>query len=232
MKTLRRSADRGHADHGWLDARHTFSFAGYLDPDFMGFRDLRVINEDRVDPGAGFPRHGHRDMEIVTVVLAGALEHKDSLGNGEVMRPGDVQRMSAGSGVLHSEFNPSRSEPVHLLQIWIQPAQSGGEASYEQKPWHDDELRDRLTPIATPDGRDGSLRIGQDVTILRSKLTAGTSVTHELAPNRHAWIQVTGGSIEVGGERLDAGDGVAISDETQVTLQGVEDADVILFDLR
>lgn len=232
MKTLRRSADRGHADHGWLDARHTFSFAGYLDPDFMGFRDLRVINEDRVDPGAGFPRHGHRDMEIVTVVLSGALEHKDSLGNGEVMRPGDVQRMSAGSGVLHSEFNPSRSEPVHLLQIWIQPAASGGEASYEQKPWHDDELRDRLTPIATPDGRDGSLRIGQDVTVLRSKLTAGASVTHALAPNRHAWIQVAGGSVEVDGVRLDAGDGLAISEEEQVTLQGVEDADLILFDLR
>lgn len=237
MLTLRKREDRGHANHGWLDTYHTFSFAEYHDEAHMGFRDLRVINEDVVGPGGGFSTHGHRDMEIVTVVLSGALQHKDSLGNGEMIRPGEVQRMSAGKGVLHSEFNASQREPVHLLQIWLLPRERGGAPSYEQKPYHDDELRDTLLPIVTPTGLDGSVSIGQDVSLLRTLLSQGKSVEHTLAPGRHAWVQVAAGEVEVRAasgatQRLRAGDGLAVSDERGLTLAGIEAADVLLFDLR
>jgi len=237
MLTLRKREARGHANHGWLDTYHSFSFADYYDEAHMGFRDLRVINEDVVGPGGGFSTHGHRDMEIVTVVLSGALRHKDSLGNGEVIRPGEVQRMSAGKGVLHSEYNASEREPVHLLQIWLQPASRGGAPSYEQNPYHEDELRDTLLPIVTPDGSDGSVSIGQDVRLLRTLLTPGRSVEHTLAPGRHVWVQVAAGELEVRAAsgataRLRAGDGLAVSDERGLTLTATGEADVLLFDLR
>ncbi|MEZ6014773.1 MAG: pirin family protein [Planctomycetota bacterium] len=237
MLTLRKREERGHANHGWLDTYHTFSFADYYDPAHMGFRDLRVINEDVVASGRGFSTHGHRDMEIVTVVLSGGLRHKDSMGNGEVIHPGEVQRMSAGKGILHSEHNASDREPVHLYQIWLQPREAGGAPSYEQKPYHDDELRDRLLPIVTPTGADGAVSIGQDVRLLRGLLGAGTAVTHAIAPGRHAWVQVARGVVEVStstGDKvtLRAGDGLAVSDESMVTLTGAEDADVLVFDLR
>jgi redox-sensitive bicupin YhaK (pirin superfamily) len=237
MLTLRKREDRGHANHGWLDSYHTFSFADYHDDGHMGFRDLRVINEDVVAPGGGFSTHGHRDMEIVTVVLSGSLQHKDSMGNGEVIRPGEVQRMSAGKGVMHSEFNASEREPVHLLQIWLHPRTNGTQPSYEQKPYHDDELRDTLLPIVTPTGSDGSVSIGQDVRLLRTLLTEGKHVEHTLAPGRHAWVQVAAGEVEVRAasgpsQHLRAGDGLAVSDERGLTLTSVADADVLLFDLR
>jgi redox-sensitive bicupin YhaK (pirin superfamily) len=237
MLKLRKREDRGHANHGWLDTYHSFSFAEYFDEAHMGFRDLRVINEDVVAPGHGFPTHGHRDMEIVTVVLSGALRHEDSMGHGEVIRPGEVQRMSAGKGVLHSEYNESRSEPVHLLQIWILPRTGGGAPGYEQKPFHDDELRDVLHPIVTPDGVGGSVRIGQDVRVLRGLLSEGTSVKHSPAAGRHAWLQVASGELDVAGSNgttvhLRAGDGLAVSDERELTLTARDASDVLLFDLR
>jgi redox-sensitive bicupin YhaK (pirin superfamily) len=231
MITVRRSQDRGQYDHGWLDTRHTFSFAGYHDPRHMGFRVLRVINEDRVRPGQGFGTHPHRDMEIVSYVLSGALEHRDSMGNGSTIRPGEVQRMSAGTGVLHSEFNPSASEPVHFLQIWILPERPGLAPGYEQKRFPDEEKRGRLRLLASSDGRDGSVTIHQDARILAAALEDGEEVRHALAPGRHAWVQVTRGEVELGGERLAAGDGAALSGEAAATVRGRSTAEVLLFDL-
>ncbi len=231
MITIRRSEDRGHFDHGWLDTRHTFSFAGYMDPAHMGFRTLRVINEDKVDPDRGFGLHPHRDMEIITLVLSGALEHKDSSGGGGVIRPGVVQHMTAGSGVRHSEFNPSETEPVHLLQIWILPDEEGITPGYEQKEFAEDERRGRLRLVASKDGRDGSLEIHQDASIYSTLLSAGDQISHDLAEGRAAWVQVAQGAVTVGGERLDQGDGAALEQETAVEIRAEEDSELLLFDL-
>jgi hypothetical protein len=199
MITVRKAKDRGHADHGWLDSFHTFSFADYYDPRQMGFRALRVINEDRVAAGMGFGTHPHRDMEIVSYVLSGAIQHRDSLGNGEVLRPGEVQRMTAGTGVTHSEFNPSKSEPLHFFQIWIQPNRRGLTPGYEQKPFPAEERRGKLRLVVDPDGHDGALRIHQDARIYASLLQAGESVAHPLAAGRGAWVQVARGALEIDG---------------------------------
>jgi redox-sensitive bicupin YhaK (pirin superfamily) len=231
MITLRRADERGHAEHGWLDTRHTFSFADYYDPRHMGWGPLRVINEDRVAPGTGFPPHAHRDMEIVTYVLSGALEHKDSLGTGSVIRPGDVQRMSAGTGVRHSEYNHSPSEPVHLLQIWIEPARRGSAPGYEQKTIAPADKRGRLRVIASPDGRDGSVTLEQDATVHATVLEPGERVTHGLGAGRRAWVQVARGTVTLNGQRLAQGDGAAVLDERELVVAGVEPAEVLLFDL-
>ena len=228
---IRAAKERGHADHDWLDTWHTFSFADYHDPQFMGFRVLRVINEDVVAPGRGFPTHGHRDMEIITYVLEGALQHRDSLGTGSIIRPGEVQRMSAGTGVRHSEANASSTEPVRLLQIWIEPARLGIEPGYEQKAFADEDKRDRLRLVASADGAEGSVTLHQDARIYATLLGSGGSVVHPLAPGRHVWIQVARGSLTVNGEHLGRSDGAAISAETAVTLVGEQDAEVLLFDL-
>lgn len=229
--SIRRAAERGHANHGWLDTWHTFSFADYYDPRFMGFRALRVINDDRVAPGRGFGTHPHRDMEIITVVLEGALGHKDSMGNGSVIRPGDVQRMSAGDGVTHSEMNASATEPVHLLQIWIVPDEKGGPPSYDQRAFPEAERRGVLRLVASPDGEGGSVRIQQDARLFVTRLGAGEAVTHEVPKGRHAWIHVARGSVSVNGERLDAGDGAAVSDPGALAIRGEAEADVLVFDL-
>ncbi len=231
MITVRRSAERGHFDHGWLDTRHTFSFADYHDPAHMGFRSLRVINEDRVQPGQGFGMHPHRDMEIVSYVISGALAHQDSMGNGSTIRPGEVQRMSAGTGVVHGELNQSRTEPVHFLQIWILPARLGLPPGYEQKRFPEEERRGRLRLLASPDGAGGSVTIHQDVRLHATLLAPGQSVTHPLAEGRHAWVQVVRGEVEAGGERLAEGDGAAVSGEPALALRGVKDAEVLVFDL-
>ncbi len=231
MIRIRRAGDRGHADHGWLDTRHTFSFAGYHDPAHMGFRSLRVINDDRVAPGSGFPTHPHRDMEIVSYVVEGALAHRDSLGNGSTIRPGDVQRMSAGTGVLHSEYNASETETTRFLQIWILPDREDLEPSYEQKHYSADERRGRLRTVASEDGRDGSVRLHQSVTILAGLLGSGDEVRHELAPNRHGWVQVVRGSVRLAEHDLVEGDGAALSEERAVDLAGISDAEVLVFDL-
>ena len=231
MITVRRAGERGHADHGWLDTWHTFSFADYHDPRHMGFRQLRVINDDRVRGGHGFPSHGHRDMEIVTYVLDGELQHQDDMGNGSVIRPGDVQRMSAGTGVVHSEFNPSKTELVHLLQIWIQPGARGLAPEYEQKAFEDRDLRDTLRVIAAPDGRDGAVTIHQDVTLSASRLSPGATVRHALAPDRFAWLHVARGAAALNGTPLQAGDGASVSDERQLTVTATEPAEILLFDL-
>ncbi|MFZ5510488.1 MAG: pirin family protein [Pseudomonadota bacterium] len=231
MIRLRPGNERGHANHGWLDTYHSFSFADYYDPDEMGWSVLRVINEDRVQPGMGFDSHGHRDMEIVTYVLAGALQHRDSMGNGAVIRPGDVQRMSAGRGVRHSEFNASREEPVHLLQIWIQPAVAGIPPSYEQKYFAPEEKRGRLRVVASPDGREGSVTLHQDAALYAALLAPGETVTHALAPGRRAYVHLVRGAVEVNGVRLTGGDGAKIADETQLAIAAVEEAEVLLFDL-
>jgi quercetin 2,3-dioxygenase len=231
MIQIRRSAERGGGDYGWLNTRHTFSFDQYYDPRFMGYRSLRVINEDWVQPGGGFPMHPHRDMEIITYVLEGALEHRDSMGNGSTIRPGDGQRMSAGTGVRHSESNSSETDPVHLLQIWIQPERRGIEPSYEQKSFPEAEKRGKLREIAGPDGKDGSVTIHQDARLFVSLLSPGQEVTHELAAGRYAWVQVARGSVELNGKALQQGDGAAISQESRLTVKGVEDAEVLLFDL-
>jgi redox-sensitive bicupin YhaK (pirin superfamily) len=230
MITIRRAAERGHADHGWLDTYHTFSFADYYDPDFMGFRALRVINEDRVAPGRGFGTHGHRDMEIISYVLDGALAHRDSMGTDGVIRPGEVQRMSAGTGVMHSEMNGSESERVHFLQIWIVPERRNITPSYEQKAFPDEERRGMLRLVASPDGSDGAVTIHQDVRLFTTLLDDGQSVTHDFAPGRYGWVQVARGEAEVNGQKLKAGDGAAISDEKSVTVTG-SGAEVLLFDL-
>ncbi|HEY0405415.1 MAG TPA: pirin family protein [Pyrinomonadaceae bacterium] len=231
MINVRRAKERGHFDFGWLDTYHTFSFGDYYDPRFMGFRDLRVINEDRVHPGHGFPTHGHRDMEIVTYVLEGGLEHRDSIGTGSVIRPGEVQRMSAGRGVRHSESNHSESEPVHLLQIWIMPDEQGIEPSYEQKNYTDEEKRGRLRLIASRDGRDGSVHIHQDAAIYAALLEPGQEVTHTLGPQRHAWAQVARGAVNINGQSLEQGDGAAVSDESSLKIEGREASEILLFDL-
>lgn len=231
MLVVRRSEERGQADRGWLDARHTFSFAGYHDPRHMEFRSLRVLNEDRLSPGAGFPLHGHEDVEIVTYLLDGALRHEDSMGNGSVLRREDVLRMTAGTGVRHSEMNASDEEPVHLLQIWIDPGRRGLVPGYEEKHFPDAEKAGRLRPIVSPDGRDGSLRISQDLEMLAAVLPEGEAVVHRLRGGRHAWIQVARGSVAVDGKTLRQGDGAAVSEMASVSLTGVERAEVILFDL-
>ena len=231
MIELRKSEDRGHANHGWLDSHHSFSFADYHDPQHVQYSVLRVINEDRVAPGAGFPTHGHRDMEIVTYVLDGALEHKDSLGTGSVIRPGDVQRMSAGTGVRHSEYNASQSEPVHFLQIWILPNKNGIAPSYEQKSFTPAALTDRLRLIASPDGRDGSVTIHQDALLYATKLNGPSALTHDLPAGRKAYVQVARGSLQVNGTTVQAGDGVKIEKETQIVLSSGQSAEALLFDL-
>ncbi|HEX8890582.1 MAG TPA: pirin family protein [Pyrinomonadaceae bacterium] len=231
MIIIRRSEERGHFNHGWLNTYHTFSFDQYYDPRFMSFRSLRVINEDFVAAGRGFPTHGHRDMEIITYVLEGALEHKDSMGTGSVIRPGDVQKMSAGTGVRHSEYNHSKDELVHLLQIWIMPDTSGINPDYQQKHFEDEEKRARLRLIASTDGSDGSVTIRQDARVFATLLDSSEQVRHELQPNRHAWVQVARGSIELNGKLLNQGDGAAASEESTLTLVGKESADVLLFDL-
>jgi quercetin 2,3-dioxygenase len=231
MKTVRRSADRGHANHGWLDTRHTFSFADYHDPAHMGFRTLRVINEDHVAEGRGFGRHPHRDMEILTWVVSGAVEHSDSMGNRETVRPGEVQRMTAGTGVLHSEMNPSQTEPLHLLQIWIEPERRGLEPGYEQRPIADGERKGRLLLVASPDGRDGSVTVHQDASLYTGLLDSGDRVRHALGKGRHAWLQVIHGDLTASGEELHAGDGLAVSDESELVLESKGPAEVLLFDL-
>jgi quercetin 2,3-dioxygenase len=232
MIRVRRSEDRGHAQHGWLDSHHTFSFADYHDPAQMGFRTLRVINEDRVAPAEGFPTHAHRDMEILSYVLEGGLEHKDSLGTGSVIRPGDVQRMSAGTGVAHSEFNASPSEPVHFLQIWILPERRGLTPGYEQKHFGEESRKGQLRLIASPDGEAGSVSIHQDVRLYSALLAPGQSVRHALAPGRHGWVQVARGAVRLGEQTLRAGDGAAISEEQAISLTADAPSEVLLFDLN
>ncbi len=230
MITVRKADERGHFNHGWLDTYHTFSFADYYDPKFMGFRDLRVINEDRVQPGRGFGTHGHRDMEIITYILEGELAHRDSMGTGSVIRPGEVQRMSAGTGVMHSEMNPSLEKPVHLLQIWILPEREGIKPGYEQKAFPERERQGRLRLVASPYGREGSLEIHQDVDLFASTLHDGKPVTHEFRSNRYGWLQVARGSVDVNGKKLSAGDGAAIEGERSIALRG--NGEVLLFDLN
>jgi redox-sensitive bicupin YhaK (pirin superfamily) len=227
----RRSAERGHFDHGWLDTYHTFSFGDYYDPAQLGFRSLRVINEDRVEPGQGFGMHGHRDMEIITYVLDGALQHRDSLGNGSVLRPGELQHMSAGTGVRHSEFNPSDREWVHLYQIWLVPDRQGLPPGYEQKAFPAQERQGTLRLVASPIGERGSLIIHQDARLYLATLRAGQAVTHALNPGRHAWLQVLRGQAALGSQLLSAGDGAAISDERELEIRAPDDAEVLLFDL-
>ena len=227
MIQVRKAKDRGHANHGWLNSWHTFSFADYHDPRHMGFSALRVINEDRVTPSEGFPTHPHRDMEIITYVLEGALEHKDSLGTGSVIRPGEVQRMSAGTGIRHSEFNHSQSEPVHFLQIWILPDVQGAKPGYEQKRI---ELDGALRLVASPDGGDGSVTIHQDARVYAARLNGG-EISHTLAPGRHAWLQVARGAARVNGTELHVGDGAGIEGETDLRLAADGSAEVLLFDL-
>jgi redox-sensitive bicupin YhaK (pirin superfamily) len=232
MIAVRPAAERGVADFGWLDSRHSFSFGHYYDPEHMGFGPLRVINEDRVQAGAGFDTHAHRDMEIISYVLEGALEHKDSIGTGSVIRPGDVQRMSAGTGIRHSEFNPSTSEPVHFLQIWLLPAEQGLTPSYEQKTFADSEKRGRLRLVASRDGRDGSVLIHQDADIYASILNKDEAVSHVLADGRRAWVQVVRGEVAVSGEKLRAGDGAAVKDASTLSITAAaDDTEFLLFDL-
>jgi len=231
MITIRPSQERGGGDHGWLKTRHTFSFSDYSDPKWMGFRWLRVINEDWVAPNGGFPAHPHRDMEIITYVLSGKLEHKDSLGTGSVILPGDGQRMTAGRGIRHSETNPSATESVHLLQIWILPNRQGYEPGYEQKSFAETEKRGKLRLIASNDGAEGSVKINQDAKLFVTLLAPGEEVTHSLGAKRYAWLQVAKGEVELNGHKLHQGDGAAISDEKNLTLRGTKDAEVLLFDL-
>jgi quercetin 2,3-dioxygenase len=229
MIRIRRAEERGHFDFGWLDTYHTFSFGDYYDPENMGFRSLRVINEDWVRGGGGFPPHPHRDMEIVTYVLEGALDHSDSMGNGSTIKPGEAQRMTAGTGVVHSEQNGSKIEPVHLLQIWILPERRGLEPSYEQKPIRDE--KGRFAIVASPDGRDGSVRINQDASILAAHMDKGQTTEYSMRPGRHAWVQVVRGPVTVNGEQLERGDGAALSDESGLRIEAIEPAHVLVFDL-
>ncbi len=228
---VRRAADRGHANHGWLDTWHTFSFARYYDPQHMGFRSLRVINEDVIDPARGFPMHPHNDMEIVTYVLAGELEHKDSLKNGSVIRPGEVQRMSAGTGIRHSEFNPSKNDPVHLLQIWMLPARKGLKPGYAQKTFPTSEREGRLRLVASSDARDGSIQIHSDVGLYASILPSGRKVAHTNPVGRHVWIQVARGRLRIGDVVLAAGDGARTSEAGTLRIEALDDAEFLLFDL-
>jgi len=231
MMTIRKANERGHADHGWLNTYHTFSFADYYDPQWMGFRDLRVINDDYVAPGMGFGKHPHRDMEIITYVLSGALEHQDSMGNGRIIQPGEFQYMAAGTGVQHSEFNPSKDKAVHLLQIWILPDQCGAKPAYGEKAcanaapgkWH---------LIASKSGRHDSIRLNQDADLWLARFTNSQTVTHELKPSRHAWVHVAEGEVTLNGKTLKDGDAAAVSDETRLELTGKGSAQVLLFDLN
>ena len=231
MINVRKAAERGHFDFGWLDTHHTFSFGEYYDPRNMGFRALRVINEDHVRAGHGFPTHPHRDMEILTYVLKGALEHRDSMGNGTVIRPGEVQRMSAGTGVRHSEKNSSGEEDVHLLQIWIIPDDEGLRPSYEQKMFEADEKRGRLRLIASRDGRDGSVTMHANANLYAALLDEGQEVAHTLPQGRHAWAQVARGAVEINGQLLQQGDGASVSDEAQLSIKGRKPSEILLFDL-
>jgi quercetin 2,3-dioxygenase len=231
MITIRRGNERGGGDYGWLKTRHTFSFNDYSDPKWMGYCSLRVINEDWVAPNGGFPTHPHRDMEIITYVLSGKLEHKDSLGTGSVILPGDGQRMSAGRGIRHSEANPSSNESVHLLQIWILPDKQGHEPGYEQKSFAEVEKRGKFRLIASSDGADGSVKINQDAKLFVTLLASGEEAAQPLGANRHAWLQVAKGEVELNGHKLYQGDGAAISEETTLTIKATENAEVLLFDL-
>jgi len=231
MITIRKSEERGHANHGWLNTYHSFSFADYYDPNHMGFRALRVINEDWVSPGAGFSTHGHQDMEIITYVLAGALEHKDSLGNGSVIQPGEVQRMSAGTGILHSEFNHSKTDAVHLLQIWLLPEKSGLAPSYEQHDFSLNKTPGKLLLVAAQDGRDGAVTVHQDVNLYAVVLAPNQGVSYALNPQRYAWMQVARGEITLNGLLLEKGDGAAISNESDVVIAATQDSEILLFDL-
>lgn len=231
MLTIRKSADRGHLNHGWLDTYHTFSFGDFYDPSHMGFRALRVINEDRIGPGGGFGMHGHRDMEIVTLVLSGALAHQDSLGHGESLRPGELQRMSAGRGIRHSEFNASPSEPVHLYQIWLTPRAAGLDPSYEQKAFDPAHRNGKWQLVASPTGEGGSLTIQQDARILLANLAAGEELAYKLAPGRHAWLQVLSGSLRVNESALETSDAAAVSGEPALSLRAADVSEVMLFDL-
>jgi quercetin 2,3-dioxygenase len=231
MINIRHSEERGGGNHGWLKTHHTFSVDQFYDPRWMGFRSLRVINEDWVAGGQGFPAHPHRDMEIITYILEGGIEHKDSLGTSSIIRPGDGQRMSAGRGIRHSEINPSPTEAAHLLQIWIMPDKTGHEPSYEQKTFPEEEKRGKLRLIASPDGKDGSVTIHQDAKLYVSLLSPGQEVKHDLGKGRHAWLQIARGSVELNGQKLVQGDGAAISEEKALSIKGAEDAEVLLFDL-
>ena len=230
MLTLRKANNRGHANHGWLDSYHTFSFANYYDPAHMGFRDLRVINDDRIAGGGGFAPHSHRDMEIITYVIEGELEHQDSMGNRAVIRPGEVQRMTAGTGVTHSEYNASKTDAVHLLQIWVLPERSNLAPGYEQKFYPSEEKQGQLRLVASQDGRDGSVTVRQDLSLYATVLNAGEKVTHEIR-DRHFWVQMVRGSAIVNGEPLAAGDAVAIESEPRLELIGQENAEILVFDL-
>jgi quercetin 2,3-dioxygenase len=231
MLEIRKSTERGLANFGWLDSKHSFSFGHYYDPKHLAFGPLRVINEDRVAPGRGFDPHGHKNMDIISYVLGGALEHKDSMGNGSVLRYGDVQRMSAGTGVVHSEYNHSKTEQVHFLQIWIEPASAGGEPGYEEKHFDVESKKGRLRLIASQDGRDGSVSLRQDASIFASILNGDDGVDHELAKSRAAYVHVVRGSIKVNGVALSGGDALKITEETRVALTEAADAEVLLFDL-
>lgn len=241
MYSVRRGAERGHADHGWLNTSHTFSFASYYDPQHMGFRSLRVMNEDRVSPGAGFGEHAHHDMEIVSYVLSGALEHKDSMGNGETLTPGEFQRITAGSGIRHSEFNPSATEPTHFYQVWLTPEREGLPPGYEQKAFDRSARRGKWQLVASREGADGSLTIHQDATILLADLTAGEQIAHLIDAGRHAWLQVLRGGVSAGdvgaggagagGAELAASDGLAVSDEASIEITATSYAELMLFDL-
>ncbi|MGF1453777.1 MAG: pirin family protein [Alphaproteobacteria bacterium] len=231
MMDIRQSKDRGRADFGWLDSRHSFSFGHYYDPRFMGIGPLRVINEDRVAPGAGFDTHGHQNMEILSYVLDGALEHKDSIGTGSVIRPGEVQRMTAGRGIRHSEFNHSKTDPVHFLQIWILPERQDLEPGYEQKAFSARERQGRLRLVGARDGRDGAVTIHQNVDLYVANLADDNTVRHALAPGRLAWVQIARGGVFVNGEALRAGDGAALRDVNAIELTGGRDAEVLLFDM-
>lgn len=231
MITIRKAEERGHANHGWLDSYHTFSFANYYDPKYMGFRALRVINDDTVSGGAGFGKHGHRDMEIITYVLEGAVEHQDSIGNTAVVKPGEVQRMSAGTGIMHSEFNHSKNDSVHFLQIWIMPDTTGLPPSYEQRTFNIANEPGTLRLVAAKDSRDGALKIHQDVDLYTAVLEKDSSVTHELKSQRHAWIHIARGAVNVNGLPLKMGDGAAISEESKLTIEATEKAEFLLFDL-
>lgn len=231
MMTLRRARERGHANYGWLDTHYTFSFADYHDPRHMGFRSLRVINDDRIAKGQGFGAHPHREMEILTYVLKGGLQHRDSMGTGQVIVPGDVQRMSAGTGITHSEFNASDREPLHLLQIWLLPAERGVAPSYEQKTFPAASKRGRLCVIASPDARADSVAIHADAVVYAGLFGAGESSEHVLSPGRHAWLQVAQGNVRVNGLDLEAGDGASFSEEVSVRVEGVDGGEVLLFEL-
>lgn len=231
MITIRKAQERGHAHHGWLKTYHTFSFANYYDPNYMGFRSLRVINEDFVKAGAGFSTHGHRDMEIITYVLEGQLEHHDSMGNGSIIEPGEIQRMSAGTGILHSEYNPSPTHPVHLLQIWILPHQKRLKPSYEQKKFEFDKIPGQLQLIAAPDASQGAVTVHQDVKLYAGKLQPQNYFTYSLPSQRHIWLQVARGEILFKGNILESGDGVAISEETDILIEAQTHSEILLFDL-